>query len=75
MGVWGERGSEGEFKYSPSNFPKNQTLQFINKTWKRTEFSFIEESRQIRQNDLCVTVAIELETLENLGRLDEVSEE
>ena len=30
--VWGERGSEREFKYSPSNFPRNQTLQFIKKT-------------------------------------------
>ena len=32
LGVWGERVSEREFKYSPSNFPRNQTLQFINKT-------------------------------------------
>ena len=55
---------------------RNQTLQFINRTWKqRTEFASIEESRRIRQNDLRVAVAIELETLENWGRLDEAREE
>ena len=42
---------------------------------KRTEFASIEESRRIRQNDLRVTVVIELEILENWGRLDEAREE
>ena len=32
-------------------------------------------NQAMRQNDLCVAVAIELGTLENWGRLDEVGEE